>query len=113
MIAFVAADEDGNYFGYWRSPKKKLIAKSSLVRFDNEGQFSLCPGSTFAEAVLFERAYDAKRFTELRKWLLSLGIAIVWKTLDDATFPEGETDPNAMREKLYYQHLGKKPPRRS
>ena len=44
-------------------------------------------------------------------WFRSLGIPIAWKTADDATYPEDETEPNALRNELYYQNLGKKPPR--
>jgi len=93
LIAFAAAHEDGEYFGYWRSPSRRRIADSPLVQLDNEGQFSFCGGSTFAEAVLGQ-TYGDEQFTELRDWLRSLGIAIQAETPDDLAYPEGEPSPN-------------------
>ena len=63
LIAFVGSDEDGNYFGYWRGPKRESITASPIVRFDSEGQFNLCAGSTFAEAILVSQTFDPKQFT--------------------------------------------------
>lgn len=110
LIAFFGAEEDGNYFGYWRGPKNRSIAKSPLVKFDNEGQFYLMSGSRFAEAILVDRTYDAEQFVDLRDWLGSLGTTIKWKTLDDATYPKEKDEPGALHTRLYYRHLGRKPP---
>lgn len=111
LIAFIGADEESNYFGYWRGPKKRPVARCPLVRLDNEGQFGLLAGSTFAEAVLVDQTYDAEQFTELRDWLRSLGITIRWETPDDATYPKEKDGPDDLHKKRYYRLLGKKPPR--
>lgn len=111
LIAFVGAEEDGNYFGYWRGPENRPIAKSPLVKFDNEGQFNLLAGSTFAEAILVDRTYEAEHFIDLRNWFGSLGVTIEWNKLADATYPKEKDPPGALHTELYYQHLGKKPPR--
>jgi hypothetical protein len=111
LVAFVGAEEDGNYFGYWRGPKKRPIAESPLVCLDNEGQFRLLAGSTFAEAILKAKTWDEKQFRELRRWLRSIGISIEWKTREDATYPDEPDNPSELHTKAYYRHLGKKPPR--
>jgi hypothetical protein len=111
LIAFIGADEEDNYFGYWRGPKKRPVAKSPLVRLDNEGQFELLAGSSFAEAILVANTYDTEQFTEFRDWLRALGIAIPWETPDDATYPKEKDRPDDLHKALYYRHLGKKPPR--
>jgi len=111
MITFVGAEEDENYFGYWRGPKNRPIVESPLVRFDNEGQFSLLASSTFAEAILVDQTYDDEQFTELRDWYVSLGITIKWKKPGDAKYPKEKDQPDALHNALYYQYLGEKPPR--
>jgi hypothetical protein len=111
LIAFIGADEEGNYFGYWRGPKNRPIAKSPLVRLDNEGQFELLAGCTFAEAILVSQTYDAEQFTELRDWFRSLGISIEWESQEAATYPKEKDRPDDLHKDLYYRLLGKKPPR--
>jgi hypothetical protein len=105
LIAFVAAEEDGQFLGYWRGPSHRPVAKSPLVLLDNEGQFNLSAGSTFAEAVL-ARLYDPEQFTELRDWLRSLGIAIRSNSPDDLFYPEGELSPGRLHEELFYRYRG-------
>jgi hypothetical protein len=111
LIAFVAADEEDNYFGYWRAIKKRPIANSPLVRLDNEGQFELLAGATFAEAILGTQTHDSEQFAELRDWLRSIDIPIEWESLKDATYPKVKDQPDDMHKELYYRFLGKKPPR--
>ncbi len=69
-IAFIAQDDEGAYLGYWRGPSWRKIADSPLVVLDNEGQFSLCAGSNFADAVV-ARHWDEH---EARQWVQSLGL---------------------------------------
>ncbi len=111
LIAFAGAEEDGNYFGYWRGPKNRAISKSPLVQLDNEGQFYLLAGTTLAEAILVDKTYDEEQFAELRDWLRSIGITIKWQASDDATYPKEKDQPNELRNTLYHRHLSKKPPR--
>jgi hypothetical protein len=103
LIAFVAANEDDEYFGYWRGPNQRMIADSPLVYLDNEGQFNLCGGSTFAEAVLGQ-TYDEEQFTELRDWLRSIGIAIRHETSKDLVYPEASPSPDELHKELYYRY---------
>lgn len=57
-IGTVARHEDGDAIGYWFHPAESANQRARLVRWDNEGQFSLMDGDTFAEAVVLEWFWD-------------------------------------------------------
>jgi hypothetical protein len=105
LIAFVAADEDDQYFGYWRGPNKRLIVDAPLVRLDNEGQFGFCGGSTFAEALL-SQAVDDEQFDEWRSWFESLDIAVRPRSLAGLKYPKEKTSPSKLHQELYRRYLG-------
>jgi hypothetical protein len=105
LIAFVAASEDEEYYGYWRGPDKRPVAVSPVVMLDNEGQFEFCGGSTFAEALL-SQTYGDEQFEELRDWLVSIGIAVGATSTDGLTYPEGELSPDELHQELYRRYLG-------
>jgi hypothetical protein len=112
LIAFIAINEDDSlYFGYWRGPQKRPIAKCPLVLLDSENSFRLLAGRTFAEAILVATQRDSERFSEMRDWLCSLGMKIRWEKLEEATWPKEKDDPDGLHKKLYYNYLGKKHPR--
>lgn len=100
-IAFVAAHEDHEYIGYWRGPSGRRIADSPLVCLDNKGQFRLCAGSTFAEAVL-ARHYD---FDELKPWLESLGIRAP-SSIEAMRDTRDDTDPKELHRQLQERYVG-------
>jgi hypothetical protein len=102
-IAFIAADEDDEYIGYWRGPGARRIAESPLVCLDNEGQFTICGGSSFAEAVLSRTCGD-EPFADLRDWLRSLGITVRAEAPDDLVYPEGEPSPDELHKEWYYRY---------
>jgi hypothetical protein len=99
-VAFVAADQDQQYLGYWRGPGRRQVAKSPLVFFDNDGEFHLCIASTFAEAVL-EKAYGLEGFDELRAWFESLGISIGWDSPSQLTYPHEKLPPKELRRRFF------------
>ena len=112
FIAFVAANDDDECFGYWRGPDLRPIAESPIVHFDNEGQFYLV-GGTFAEAILFQ-AGDGVQFAETREWLRSLGIEVPSETFEglcdaiDERMKE-EAEPRDLHWELQAQYRGKSP----
>lgn len=103
LIAFVAGDEQSQYLGYWRGPTRRKIAMSPLVLLDEAGEFHLCIGSSFAEAIL-ERAYGTDDFDPLRDWLRSVGIVISWDTPNQLTFPHERMPPREMHRQLIDQY---------
>lgn len=104
LTAFIAANEDGEYIGYWRGPEGRLISESPLIRLDSEGQFGLAGGGNFAAALLFHE-FD-QRFDELRAWLLSLGISPLPESPDELVDPQGISSPKHVHEELYAKALG-------
>ena len=104
-IAFFAAHEDGEYFGYWRGPEGPAIADSPLATLDHEGQFRFCGGGNFGVALLF-RKLGEERFCELRDWLQSIGITDPVRSVDDFADPSGVSSPGALHRELYAGILG-------
>src|SRR5262245_21857203 len=82
LVAFVAAEEDGHYLGYWCGPEGRPVAECPVVVLDREGQFGLCAGSNLAEAIL-SRVYGEERFQELREFLRSVGLPVHFQSQDD------------------------------
>jgi hypothetical protein len=105
VCRFIAcvAEQNGRYFGYWRSPTGRTVANSPLVVFDGEGQFHLCIASTFAEAVL-EKSYGHEGFEELRSWLQSVGILIGWENPSQLTFPHEKLPPKELYKELFHRY---------
>jgi hypothetical protein len=103
LIAFVATDDEEQYFGYWRGPEHRKVADSPLVFFDNEGQFTICASRTLAEAVL-SRVYDDERFADLRDWFKAIGIKVGCETVSELTCPQDEYPPNKLHNELYYRY---------
>jgi hypothetical protein len=83
MIAFIAAQEDGEYYGYWQGPDQKPIATAPIILLDNEGQFRFCCGTSFVEGILSRLTYDEDQFRELRNWFCAIGITVQSETLAD------------------------------
>jgi hypothetical protein len=107
LIAFVAQEDDAQWFGFWRGPDRLPIAKCSLVFLDNEGQFNPCVASNFAECVL-EHTYGADRFNALRDWFRSLGITIPFndeKTLLARDWPERSHEAKKLHDELFDRYL--------
>jgi hypothetical protein len=102
LIAFVAADSEGQFFGYWRGPAHRPICDSPLVFLDKLGQFHLCAASSFAEAIL-AREYGHQGFAKLRAWLRALGIRIGWDSPSILTYPYEKPSPKDLYKELY-QH---------
>jgi hypothetical protein len=99
LVAFVAAEEDGQYIGYWRGPEGRPVSESPLVVLDNEGQFGVCAGSNFAEALL-SRVYGEERFQEFREFLHSLGLPAHFASQEDIPYPDVDFPPDALHREL-------------
>jgi hypothetical protein len=107
LIAFVAQEEEDQYFGFWRGREKLPIAECPLVFLDNEGQFNPCVASNFAEGVL-EHTWGEKRFNELRDWFRSLGITIPFddeKSLHARDWPKRSHEAKKLHDELFDRNL--------
>lgn len=97
-IAFIALDEEGQYYGYWRGVHRRRIANSPIVFLTNEGEFKLY-GPTFAQAVLTTTAILTEE-EGLREWMISLGITF------SISFPivNVAMSPNTLHKQLYNRY---------
>jgi hypothetical protein len=112
LIDFVAQEDEGQWFGFWRGPERWPIATCPLVFLDNEGQFNPCVASNFAECVL-EHTGSEERFGALRDWFRSLGIAIPFddgKQLLARNWSERAQDAKTMHDELFERYLGESDP---
>lgn len=103
-IAFIAIEEDGQYFGYWRGVNNLPIAECPIVLLDNEGQFRLCSGATFAEALLEHRTF--KRRGELRDWMRSIGVSLPNGEVNGLLSPNVAHSPDKLHQDLYVRYRG-------
>ncbi len=102
MIAYIAADDEDQYFGYWRGPENRSVATSPIVFFDNEGQFELCSGRTFAEAILSR--LDDEQFEDLRDWLGEIGIEVAAQTQDELPSASETQSPTELHQERYRRY---------
>jgi hypothetical protein len=103
MVAFVAAEEDGHYLGYWRGPEGRPVAGCPVVVLDRDGEFGVCAGSNLAQAVL-SRVCGEERFLELQEFLGSLGLPADFATQQDIPYPDVELPPDALHRQLCRQY---------
>ncbi len=105
-IAFIAADDCDNYIGYWRGPEHQAIDIAPLVIFDNEGEFTLCPGKNFLEALLWRIAENSGECCEeLRDWSKSLSLELIVNHPDDFLPPQPVSiEPNEYVAQLFERY---------
>jgi hypothetical protein len=98
---FVAEGVTGDAIGYWFSPDPIPIDTAPLLRFDTEGHFSILPGNSIAEGILFTGCRgDEQAFGTLRKQLNHMGLDIPAGTISDLRPRECALDPEATYQRL-------------
>jgi len=103
MVAFVIADEDSNYLGYWRGPEHLPISQAPVVRLDNEGQFGFCGTENIAGAILVRGRVGP--FEDFHHWLQSLGVASLPTGKHDVHDVKLRPSPQELHEQLYERYL--------
>lgn len=98
-INFVAATEDGEYFGYWRGIERLPIAASPMVHCSNDRQITLC-GNRFVEALFFH-VYDDELLEEFRQFANEHGLELTFKSIDDIDQVETQVKPDAYHIQQY------------
>jgi hypothetical protein len=101
-IDFVAADEERNYFGYWRG-QAHAISQAPIVRLDNEGQFDFCGTTNMAGAIL--TAGGGGPFEEVRSWMQGIGIASLPAGPYDLFDADVRPSPRELHKTLYEKRL--------
>jgi hypothetical protein len=98
---FVAEAAAGDAIGYWFSPDRIPIDAAPLLRFDTEGHFSILPGNTIAEGILFiASGGDDQTFGALRKQLHDMGLDISAGTMSDLRPRECALHPEVEYQRL-------------
>ena len=103
LIDFVAADEERNYFGYWRGQLHVAISQAPIVRLDNEGQFDFCGTANMAGAIL--TAGGGGLFEELRSWMQEIGIGMLPAGPYDLFDVDTQASPRELHATLYEKFL--------
>jgi hypothetical protein len=98
---FVAEAAAGDAIGYWFSPDRIPIDTAPLLRFDTEGHFSILPGNTIVEGILFIASRgDDQTFGALRKQLHDMGLDISARTRGDLRPRECALHPEVTYQRL-------------
>lgn len=103
LIDFVAADEERNYYGYWRGPAHTPLSQAPIVRLDNEGQFDVCGTANLAGAILIAGGDDL--FEQLQSWMQEIGIGMLPADPYDLLNVDAEIGPRELHATLYKKFL--------
>lgn len=94
QISFLAEDDQSNLFGYWHGAERTALAAAPIVKFDNEGQFSLLQGHGLIEALIGDRVFDDEEaFAEHAQRFQALGFTIAAGRWHDLADPHAASDP--------------------
>lgn len=106
QISFFAEDDQGNLFGYWHGPERTALAAAPLVKFDNEGQFSLLQGRGLIEALIGDRVFDDdEAFAGHAQCFQGLGFTVAARTWHELADPHAASDPAQCHEAGYARAL--------
>ncbi len=92
LISVIAETDESEYIGYWRGTEDKLIAKSPMVFYSNEGQFTLC-GNSFIESLFFN-VFDDELLDELKEKANAVGFELTFKCIDEIEDPKTVISPH-------------------
>lgn len=102
LASFFVEDDQSNLFGYWHGPEGAALSDAPIVKYDNEGQFSLLQGRGLAEALIGDRVFDDdEAFAEYADNLHGLGIEIAARSWDELPDSPASSDPAQLHSELY------------
>lgn len=104
MITFVAKDDDGNIYGYWRGKSGRAIEDAPIVQYDTEGQFYIMSGASLTEAFTASYCFeDDELFEEMKEQFADLDIHFICDSWQDVYDSEIELtdDPSQLHSAIY------------
>lgn len=102
LISFFVEDDESNLFGYWHGPGHIALAEAPIVKYDNEGQFSLLPGRGLVEALIGDRVFDDdEAFAGHAEGLRAAGLVIAARSWDELADSPSASDPAQLHGRLY------------
>jgi hypothetical protein len=106
LATFVVELEDDHILGYWHGSENTPIDKAPIIKYDNEGQFSVCRGNNLTEAIISDAlSYQEDKFPEFKAWFAKYNIEIA--SVSVAEIPERQviTNPGAIYDDIYNAKL--------
>ncbi len=102
LATLVVELEDDHILGYWHGSENTPIAEAPIMKFDNEGQFSVCQGNNLTEAIIAETmSYQEDKFPEFKTWFAKYQIDIAADSITDLPDRKFTTHPGVMYENFY------------
>jgi hypothetical protein len=102
LATFVVELEDDDILGYWHGSENTSIDQAPIIKFDNEGQFSVCRGNNLTEAIIAETmSYQEDKFSEFKTWFAKYQIDIAANSITDLPERKVSTHPALMYENFY------------
>jgi hypothetical protein len=102
LATFVVELEDDHILGYWHGSENTPISQAPIIKFDNEGQFSVCRGNNLTEAIITETiSYQEDKLPEFKAWFAKYQIDIAVTSLADLPERQVITDPGLIHENAY------------
>ncbi|HEY9326902.1 MAG TPA: hypothetical protein VIS09_01470 [Streptomyces sp.] len=100
----VAQDEDGNFYGYWLHPQQRVDRNPPpVVKVDTELTYWELGGRSFAEACLYDVAFDDDAlFVEVAAALAQLHVAISAGSREGLGQLSADPAPDDVHRRLYY-----------
>jgi hypothetical protein len=102
LATFVVELEDDDILGYWHGSENTSIDQAPIIKFDNEGQFSVCRGNNLTEAIIAETmSYQEDKFPEFKTWFAKYQIDIAANSITDLPERKVSTHPALTYENFY------------
>jgi hypothetical protein len=102
MATFVVELEDDHILGYWHGSENTPISDAPIIKFDNEGQFSVCRGNNLTETIIAETiSYQEDKFPEFKAWFAKYQIDIAADSIADLPERKVKIHPALMYENFY------------
>jgi hypothetical protein len=102
LATFVVELEDDHILGYWHGSENTPIDQAPIIKFDNEGQFSVCQGNNLIEAIIAATlSYKEEQIPEFKTWLAKYQIDIAVTNIADLPEREVTTHPAVIHENIY------------
>jgi hypothetical protein len=102
LATFVVELEDDHILGYWHGSENTPISEAPIIKFNNEGQFSVCRGDNLTEAIIVETmSYQEEKFPEFKTWFAKYDILIAAANIVDIPQRQAITSPGVMHNDRY------------
>jgi hypothetical protein len=102
LATFVVELEDDHILGYWHGSENTPIADAPIIKFDSEGQFSVCRGNNLTEAIIAETmSYQEDKFPEFKAWFAKYQIDIATNSIADLPERKVTIHPALMYKNFY------------